>query len=101
MSVPSPTVGHVQDSDAADDGDAALQRMLAFAAAHTTDPHKKQAIADFQRTLRPLAEWSHEEREPLIQTCSYIISLGRLGREIAQLTGPDASPHSPNRSADD
>jgi hypothetical protein len=90
----------VQDPHAVDDGDAALQQMLALTAEQTTDPHKKQAIADFQLTLRPLAEWSREEREVLMQTRSYIISLARLGREIEQLTGPDARPHSPDPSAD-
>jgi hypothetical protein len=101
LSVPASTVGRVQDPHAVDDGDEALQQMLALAAEYTTDPLKKQAIADFQLTLRPLAERSREEREALIQTCSYIMSLGRLGREIEQLAGPDARPRSPDPSADD
>ena len=46
------TVGRVQDPHAVDDGDEALQQMLALAAEYTTDPLKKQAIADFQLTLR-------------------------------------------------
>ena len=58
LSVPASTVGRVQDPHAVDDGDEALQQMLALAAEYTTDPLKKQAIADFQLTLRPLAEWS-------------------------------------------
>jgi hypothetical protein len=37
-----------------------------------------------------VVEWSREEREVLTQTCCYIISLGRLGPGIQQLTGPDA-----------
>jgi hypothetical protein len=85
------TVGPMDDPDAVD-GDVALRQMLALAAEQTDDPRKKQAIADFQLTLRPLQEWSPEERELLIQTCSYLVSLGRMGREIDQLLNPKPPP---------
>jgi hypothetical protein len=79
----------MQEPDADANGDAAFRQMLALAAEQTNDPVKKQAIADFLATLRPIAEWSPDERDVLVQTCRYIISLGRMGRALEQLNPPD------------
>jgi hypothetical protein len=68
-------------------GDAALQELLTSIAEHTHDPAKKAFVANFLLTLRPLAEWSQREFDVLTQTCGYVISLARMGRELGKLNG--------------
>lgn len=84
----APIVAGMHEPDAVEDGDAALREMLVLVAEHTSDP-ANEAVADFLATMRPLAEWSPDERDALVQTCGYIISLGRMGRELEQLNPPD------------
>lgn len=90
----------MQDQDAIDFGDAALQELLATVAERTGDPTHKELLLDFLISMPPLAEWSAEDRELLAQTCVYITSLARLSRELEQLNGPDARPNPPDGASD-
>lgn len=87
MSVLAPTVLQMNGEDVVDPCHAALQQMLASVAEHTLDPAKRDALLSYLTTMPPLAEWSAAEREVVSETCVYIISLARMGRELAELKG--------------
>ncbi|RUP04845.1 MAG: hypothetical protein EKK34_10750 [Mycobacterium sp.] len=73
--------------DVVDPGHAALQQLLASVAEHTLDPANRDALISYLTTMPPVAEWSAAEREVVSETCVYIISLARMGRELADLNG--------------
>jgi hypothetical protein len=70
-----------------DAGDAALQELLASIAEDTHDPARKAFVTNCLLTMRPLAEWSQPELDVLTDTCGYVISLARMGRELDKLNG--------------
>jgi hypothetical protein len=90
LSVTAPTVDAMQDSDSVDPDDAALHRAFASLVEHIPDPAKKDAVIDFLMTARPLAEWSKEELDKLLEVCTFVVSRLRMGQELDQLIGPDA-----------
>jgi hypothetical protein len=87
VSIAAPTVLRMQDQDFVDPGDAAPQELLASAAEPTRDPARRDRLLNFLLTMPPLVEWSAEELEMLTETCAYIRSLARLGRELEVLNG--------------
>jgi hypothetical protein len=76
----------MKPGDLVDPGDAALRALLASMAERTHDVERRDKLLDFMMTTPPLADWSTPSLEALRETCQYIISLGRLGRELRQLT---------------
>lgn len=75
----------MESADVVDPGDAAIQALLALTAANTHDDEKRDSLIDGILTLPPLTEWSPESREKLLETCSFVISLGRLSRQLRQM----------------
>lgn len=55
-------------------------------AEHSRDAEHRDGPLDAMMTVPPLTEWSDESREALRETCSYVISIARVGREIEQPT---------------
>jgi hypothetical protein len=56
---------------------------------HIPDLAKKDVVTDFLMTARPLAEWSKEELDKLLDICDYVVGRLRLDRALEQLTRPD------------
>jgi hypothetical protein len=75
--------------DLVDPGDAALQALFASMAEHTDDAERRDRLLDCAMTTPPLADLPTDSLEALRQTCQYIQSLARIGRELEQLTGGD------------
>jgi hypothetical protein len=86
LSVATTTVARMEPGDVVDPGDAALQALLASMAERTPDIDRRDKLLDFMMTTPPLADWPTDSLEALRETCQYVISLGRLGRELRQLT---------------
>jgi hypothetical protein len=89
----------VKFDDAVDPGDAALQELLASMAEYTQDFERRDRLLDHLLTMPPLVEWSPDALDKLRETCRYIISLARLGRELERLT-PSSELHSGWRHSD-
>jgi hypothetical protein len=75
LSVPASTVFGVGSDDVVDPGDAAIQSLVALTAQNTHDDEKRDMLMDFVLTAPPLAEWSPDWREILLETCHFITSL--------------------------
>jgi hypothetical protein len=86
LSVAITTVSRMESDDRVDPGDAALQALLASMAEHTDDAERRDRLLDSMMTIPPLADWPRDSLNALQETCRYVISLGRLGRELRQLT---------------
>jgi hypothetical protein len=87
LSEAAPIVLQMHAQDVVDPGDAALQELLTNIAERTRDPARRDKLLNFLITMPPLVEWSAEELEMLTETCAYIRSLARLGRELEVLNG--------------
>jgi hypothetical protein len=87
VSEAAPIVLQMHAKDVVDPGDEALQELLANIAERTRDPARRDKLLNFLLTMPPLVEWSAEELEMLTETCAYIRSLVRLGRELEVLNG--------------
>jgi hypothetical protein len=57
----------MHDQDFLDPSDAALQNLLASVAERTGDPARKERLLDYLMTIPPLAEWSVDELEELVE----------------------------------
>jgi hypothetical protein len=79
----------MESGDLVDPGDAALQALLASMAERTHDVERGDRLLDYRMTVPPLAVWPTDSLEALRETCQYIISLARLGRDLRQLTEID------------
>jgi hypothetical protein len=75
--------------DFVDPGDAALQELLACMAEHAHDVERRDVFLDYAMTVPPLAEWSTESLDALLETGRYIKRLARIMRELRELTGAD------------
>jgi hypothetical protein len=80
----------MQDPDSVHPDDALLHRAFASMVEHIRDPAKKDVVTDFLITARPLAEWSKEELDTLLDICTYVVSLSRMSCDVHQLTQLDA-----------
>lgn len=76
----------MESDDLVHPGDAAVQALLALTADQVVDTERRDRILDAMLTVPPLTEWPNESLEALRDTCSYIISLARVGREVKRLT---------------
>jgi hypothetical protein len=76
----------MESDDLVDPGDAALRALLASMAERTHDAERRERLLDSVLTVPPLADWPSDSLDALRETCAYIISLGRLRRELRQLT---------------
>lgn len=98
LSVAGPTLRPMQDPDSVHPDDALLHRAFAAMVEHIRDPAQRDVVTDFLMTARPLAEWSKDELDTLLDTCTYVVSLGRMSCELHQLTQLDAPD---SRTSDD
>jgi hypothetical protein len=64
-----------------------MGRVLLIDVAHATSLIITYLSAARAASRSPLVEWSAEELEMLTETCAYIRSLARLGRELEVLNG--------------
>ncbi|MDT5362650.1 MAG: hypothetical protein QOC69_4412 [Mycobacterium sp.] len=76
----------MKSDDRVDPGDAALQALLVRMAERSHDIERRDRLLDYTMTVPPLADWLSDLLDALRETCGYIISLGRLSRELRQLT---------------
>jgi hypothetical protein len=76
----------MKSHDIVDPGDAALQALLASMTEHSHDVERRDRRLDSTMTIPPLADCPRDSLNALQETCRYVISLGRLGRELRQLT---------------
>jgi hypothetical protein len=70
-----------------DQADAALQALLMGMAQQTNDPRRRAKLLAFAMTAPSMADWPQDSLNALGDTCEYVMSLARLGRELRQLTG--------------
>lgn len=54
-------------------------------AGRSRDDVRRSILNDFMLSVPPLADWPTESLDALQEACRYIISLGRLSRELSQL----------------
>ena len=75
----------MESYDVVDPGDAAIQALLALTAENTDDDEKRENLLDAILTIPPLTEWPPDCLDQLRDTCKYVISLGRLSRQLRQM----------------
>lgn len=79
---PALTCNGMNQADAVEPVDAALQALLAVTAEHTADGEKSDLIYDFILTCSPVNEWPADSRDRLAETCNYVIGLARSFRGL-------------------
>ena len=63
----------------------AIQALLALTAENTDDDEKREKLLDAILTIPPLTEWPADSVDQLRDTCKFVISLGRLSRQLREM----------------